>query len=290
MENSSSLRLALCQYEPRVGDPDGNLALGAEWIERAASDGAQLIVLPELAASGYTFNSEAEAAACSQDVSGPALTSWGELCRQHEVWVVAGFAEAAGEQRYNAAALLSPAGPARVYRKAHLFNDEKTYFSPGDTGFTTFELPAGRIGILICYDLWFPEAARVLALRGAELICVPTNWVANFRRQASDERGWTMGDYACVGVATQNQVFVAAADRIGEERGVNFLGCSCLVGPDGSMLAGPAPQAQEALLVGDIDLEWARRARRRTPRNDTFADRRPDLYQDLLAAPESWPS
>ena len=290
MEESSSLRLALCQYQPRVGDPQGNLALGAEWIERAAAAGANLVVLPELAASGYTFQSEAEAATCSQGVSGPAVTRWGELCSQHGIWLVAGFAEAAGSKRYNAAAMISPSGLVGVYRKAHLFNDEKIYFSPGDTGFPTFEIPAGRIGILICYDLWFPEAARVLALKGAELICVPTNWVANFRRQATDERGWTMGDYACVGLATQNQVFVAAADRIGEERGVNFVGCSCLVGPDGSMLAGPAPVADESLLVGEVDLGWARRARRRTPRNDTFADRRPDLYGDLLVPLGSVPS
>jgi predicted amidohydrolase len=105
--------------------------------------------------------------------------------------------------------------------------------------------------------------------------------VANFRRQAADERGWTMGDYACVGVATQNQVFVAAADRIGQERGVRFVGCSCLVGPDGSMLQGPAAVTEEALLVATIDLEWARKARRRTPRNDTLGDRRPELYREL---------
>ncbi|HUY53976.1 MAG TPA: nitrilase-related carbon-nitrogen hydrolase [Candidatus Nanopelagicaceae bacterium] len=290
MQSSSSLRVALCQYEPRVGDLPGNLATGSRFITQAAAAGADLVILPELAASGYTFESEPEAASSSQTAEDLALTSWGELCHQHGLWLVAGFAEAAGQRRYNAAALISPEGLAGVYRKAHLFNDEKLYFSPGDTGFLSFEIPWGRIGILICYDLWFPEAARLLALRGAEMICVPTNWVANFRRQATDERGWTMGDYACVGAATQNQVFVAAADRVGEERGVQFVGCSCLVGPDGSMLTGPAPLAGESLLVQDVDLEWARRARRRTPRNDTFGDRRPELYGDLLGRVDQVPS
>jgi len=290
VESPSSLKVALCQYQPRVGDLEGNLALGAGWIERAAAAGANLVVLPELAASGYTFQSEAEAASCSLPALELARSSWGDICRERGIWVVAGFAEAAATGRYNAAALLSPSGLAGVYRKAHLFNDEKLYFSPGDSGFITFDIPAGRIGILICYDLWFPEAARLLALRGAEMICVPTNWVANFRRQATDERGWTMGDYACVGAATQNQVFVAAADRVGEERGVQFVGCSCLVGPDGSMLTGPAPMATESLLIQEVDLEWARRARRRTPRNDTFGDRRPELYADLLGPVDPMPS
>ncbi len=283
MPQSSPVTVALCQYAPQVGDPDGNRRLGARWIHRAADAGAGLVVLPELASSGYTFASEEEAARCADATDGPTIAEWLGICRDRSIHVVCGFSEQSGGLRYNAAALLGPQGIVGVYRKAHLFNDEKSYFSPGDTGFPVFDLPFGRVGILICYDLWFPEAARVLALRGAELVCVPTNWVANFRKEAADERGWTMGDYACVGVATQNQVFVAAADRIGEERGVRFVGCSCLVGPDGSMLQGPAPVTEEALLVSTVDLEWARRARRRTPRNDTLADRRPDLYQDLTA-------
>ena len=284
MPDSPRVTVALCQYAPQVGEPERNRSLGSEWIGRAVDAGADLVILPELAASGYTFQGEDEAARCAQAVRGQTISAWGEICRQRSVHVVCGFSEDAGGVRYNAAAVLGPGGVVGVYRKAHLFNDEKSYFAPGDTGFPVFSLPFGKVGILICYDIWFPEAARVLAVRGAELLCVPTNWVANFRKQAADDRGWTMGDYACVGLATQNQLFVAAADRIGEERGVQFVGCSCLVGPDGSMLEGPAPVAEEALLVSTIDLEWARRARRRTPRNDTLGDRRPDLYGELTSA------
>ncbi len=284
MRQSSTVCLALCQYAPQVGDPEGNRRRGSSWINRAADAGADLVVLPELASSGYTFESEEEALLCADDTGGSTISEWARLCRERSLHVVCGFSERAGGISYNAAALLGPQGVLGVYRKAHLFNDEKSYFAPGDTGFPVFSLPFGKVGILICYDIWFPEAARVLAVRGAELLCVPTNWVANFRKQAADDRGWTMGDYACVGLATQNQLFVAAADRIGEERGVQFVGCSCLVGPDGSMLEGPAPVAEEALLVSTIDLEWARRARRRTPRNDTLGDRRPDLYGELTSA------
>ncbi len=283
MQQPSGLRVGICQYAPQVGEPDRNRDLGSKWINSAADQGATLVVLPELASSGYTFESEEEAARCADSAEGKTLNEWAAVCRRRSIYVVCGFAERVDDRRYNAAALLGPEGVLGVYRKAHLFNDEKSFFLPGDTGFPVFKLPFGRIGILICYDLWFPEAARVLTLRGAELLCVPTNWVANFRREAADERGWTMGDYACVGLATQNQIFVAAADRIGEERGVKFVGCSCLVGPDGSMLAGPAPVGEEALLVSPIDLDWARRARRRTPRNDTLADRRPELYAEVSA-------
>ncbi|MGH7697216.1 MAG: nitrilase-related carbon-nitrogen hydrolase, partial [Candidatus Dormibacteria bacterium] len=271
--SESSLKLAVGQYAPRVGDLEFNLAQGAAWITRAAEAGAQLVVLPELASSGYTFESEAEA---ERSAAGAAesetLARWAGLCRELGVFVAAGFAERGAQGRYNSAALLGPGGLIGVYRKAHLFFDEKTYFLPGDVGLPVFELPFGRVGLLVCYDLWFPEAARTLALGGADLICVPTNWVANFRGRWLDDRGWTMGDYACVGAALQNQVFVAAADRIGSERGVDFVGCSCVVGPDGWMLAGPAPYASEALLLADVDLEWARRNKRRTPRNHTFED------------------
>ncbi|MGA9774674.1 MAG: nitrilase-related carbon-nitrogen hydrolase [Candidatus Dormiibacterota bacterium] len=281
MPTAARLLVAACQYAPQVGDLAGNRALSESWIRRAAAAGARLIVLPELAASGYTFQSEAEAAACGEPVSGASVSRWVELCRELGVHLVAGFAEAAAGRRYNAAAVVGPEGTIGVYRKAHLFNDEKSYFDPGDSGFLVFDLPGFRLGVLICYDLWFPEAARVLALRGADVVCVPTNWVANFRSPAVDQRGWTMGDYASVGIATQNQVFVVAADRIGRERGVEFVGCSCVVAPNGEMLAGPGQELSEELLLADLDLGWAARARRRTPRNHTLEDRRPELYLPL---------
>jgi predicted amidohydrolase len=284
MTRPSLLKIAACQYAPRLGDPDGNAARGAEWIARAADAGATLIVLPELASSGYAFASQAEAEAAAQEDRGSTISQWVASCRELGVYVVAGFCERAGSARFNSAALLGPEGVIGVYRKAHLFFDEQSYFQPGDTGFPVFDLPFGRIGMLVCYDLWFPEAARVLALAGAQVICGPTNWVANFRRRVADERGWIMGNYASVAVATQNQVFVAAADRIGTEGDVEFIGGSCVVGPEGWMVAGPASRSDEALLLADIDLDQARARKQRTPRNHAFGDRRPDLYGTLSAA------
>ncbi len=282
MPQTRHLSAAACQYAPAVGDLPGNRILAERWIRRAAAEGARLIVLPELAASGYTFRSREEAAASSEGRDGPTVSGWVELCRELDVYLVAGFAEADGGRRFNSAAVVGPSGLLGVYRKAHLFNDEKSFFEPGDSGFLVFDVGPCRLGVLICYDLWFPEAARVLTLRGAEVVAVPTNWVANFRSPAVDGRGWTMGDYASVGVATQNQVFVVAADRIGSERGVDFVGCSCAVAPNGAMLAGPAAPADEQLLVVELDLGWVARARQRTPRNHTLEDRRPELYAPLL--------
>lgn len=281
MSRPALLKLAACQYAPHLGDTDGNTARGVAWIDRAADAGAKLIVLPELASSGYAFASEEEADAAAQDGGGSILARWVDSCRRRGVYVVAGFSERRGDERFNSAALLGPEGLIGVYQKAHLFNDEKSYFQPGDSGFPVFDLPVGRIGILVCYDLWFPEAARVLALKGAQLICVPTNWVANFRRQVVDDRGWVMGNYAAVAVATQNQVFVAAADRIGSERDVEFIGASCIAGPEGWLLAGPASRSDEALLLADVDLSQAAARKQRTPRNHAFGDRRPELYSSL---------
>ena len=282
MPQAALVKLAVCQYAPMLGEPDSNIALGTEWIARAADAGANLIVLPELATSGYVFQSQAEADFGSQAATdGPALATWAESCREFGVWVVAGFSERSASGRFDSAALLGAEGVIGVYRKAHLFFDEKSYFEPGDSGFPVFDLPFGRIGMLICYDLWFPEAARVLALAGAEIICVPTNWVAAFRRRVWDERGWVMGNYAAVAVAAQNHVFLAAADRIGSERGVEFLGGSCVVGPDGWMLAGPAAPSDDALLLVDVDLRQCTSRRQRTPRNDAFGDRRPEMYGTL---------
>lgn len=279
---TSLLKVAVCQYAPRLGRVDENATIGSEWIARAANAGARLIVLPELANSGYAFSSPEEAEAGSETApDGPTLIQWVEQCRRLGVWVVAGFSERSAAGRFDSAALLGPGGVIGVYRKAHLFFNEQSYFEPGDIGFPVFDLPFGRVGMLICYDLWFPEASRVLSLAGADIICVPTNWVANFRRRVQDERGWTMGNYASVAVATQNQVFLAAADRIGTERDIEFVGGSCVVGPDGWMLAGPATRSDEALLLADVDLSQSVIKKQRTPRNHALGDRRPELYHEL---------
>jgi len=164
-----------------------------------------------------------------------------------------------------------------VYRKLHLFNDEQTWFAPGE-GLTVTDTPAGRVGVVICYDLRFPEAARALALAGAEIIAVPTNWVASFKRTVWDGRGYCQGDYLAMATAGQNGVAIACADRVGVEREVRFIGASIIVGPDGWPAAGPASASDAELLVAEVDMDDISAMRRSTPRNHLLNDRRPDAY------------
>lgn len=275
---SRTVRIAACQYEPHVGDVEGNREQAVAWAQRAAAEGADLCVLPELASSGYTFESVEEAAACAEDASsGATVAALVAVARESGMHIVCGVDEGAGSCRYNSAVLLGPSGRLATYRKLHLFHNEQSWFTPG-SGLPVVELPWGRVGMVICYDLWFPEAARALAVAGADVIVVPTNWVASFKRTVFDDQGYCQGDYVAMATAAQNGVVMACADRIGTERGLTFLGASIIVGADGWPVAGPAPFDAEALLVADVDIASVARARRRTPRNDLLGDRRPDAY------------
>ena len=282
---SRQVRIAVAQYEPRVGEIEENLARAVDWATSAATDGAQLIVLPELASSGYVFSDEAEAQRCAEDPDdGRTVRALQELCATHGCHVVMGINERSGDCRHNSAVLVGPTGRLATYRKLHLFNDEQSWFQPGE-GLAVVDLPFGRVGIVICFDLWFPEAARALALAGADIIAVPTNWVASFKNTVWDDRGYCQGDYVAMVTAAQNGVVMACADRVGVERGVTFLGASIIVGADGWPVAGPASRDREEVLIADVDLDAVERARRRTPRNHLLADRRPDAYRTAAGAP-----
>lgn len=282
------LRLAVAQYEPRVGELEHNRAQAVRWVAAAADAGARLVVLPELATSGYAFSSIEEARACAVDAdSGTVVRDLVALCRERSLHVVTGLAESVAGRLHNSAVVLGPGGRLATYRKLHLFHEEQSWFSPGD-GLPLVEIPVtdppARLGVVVCFDIWFPEPARALALAGAEILAVPTNWVASFKRTVWDERGYCQGDYVAMATAAQNGLVVACADRIGEERGLTFLGASIVVGADGWPVAGPASRDGEALLVADVDLADVPRARRRTPRNDLLEGRRPQAYNAVLVA------
>jgi predicted amidohydrolase len=275
---SRTVRIAVAQYEPHIGDLSGNRAAALTQVEAAADRGAQLVVLPELASSGYVFAGEEEAGRLVEDAdTGETVVALVEACRRRGVYVVGGLAEAAPACRHNSAVVLGPSGRLATYRKLHLFYDEQSWFQPGNE-LVVVDLPFARVGVAICYDLWFPEVARALALRGAEVIAIPTNWVASFRPRLHDEHGYCQGDIMAMAAAAANGTAVACADRVGEERGVTFLGASIIVGPDGWPLAGPAGPDREELLVADVDLTAVERSRWRTPRNHLLRDRRPALY------------
>ena len=272
---SRPLRIAVAQYEPRIGDTRHNLEAAVRWTRAAAEAGAQLAVLPELATSGYAFDSEEEAERLAElPGDGGVTAALTEVCRSAEMHVVVGVDERDPRGgRHNSAAVVGPVGVLAVYRKLHLFHDEQSWFAPGEE-LPVVDLPWGRLGMIVCFDIWFPEPTRALALAGAEVIACPTNWVASFKRTVYDERGWCQGDYMAVARAAENGAVLACADRIGEERGLRFLGASIIVDSDGWPVAGPAPTDSEALLVADVDLAGVERARQRTPRNNLLGDRR----------------
>jgi len=165
-----------------------------------------------------------------------------------------------------------------VYRKAHLWDAEKKIFTPGDSAPPVVELPFGNVGLMICYDLEFPEWVRLAALSGADLIAVPVNWTASGSPAPPGERS---GEVVSVqAAASSNGVFIAVADRCGTERGVDWLGGSVIVRRGGYPAAGPVCEDRATVLTATIDFRLAR-DKRISELNDLFADRRPDLYARL---------
>lgn len=275
----SPVRVACIQMEPRIGQKAENLERSLLLIAAAARAGAQLVVLPELCNTGYTFASRNEAFDAAEALpDGPSCRAWQTAAREHDVVIVAGIAEREGSRLYNSAAVIAPNAYLGTYRKNHLWGDENLYFEPGNLGVPVFELPAGRMACAICYDLWFPEIYRLAAMAGADLLCVPTNWVP-MGGQPDDLP--VMANVLAMGGAHANSMFIAAADRVGVERGQRFVGNSLIVGPNGWPLAGPAAFDREETLIADLNLAEARRNRTINGFNHVLRDRRADLYGDL---------
>jgi predicted amidohydrolase len=269
------VRVAACQVSLRIGEVGRNLATARQAILAAADAGAKIVVLPELTPSGYVFSDAAEARSAAEPVGGQAVTGWAELAGRHDLVIVGGFCEL-GEhgQVFNSAVVVDPDGVRAVYRKAHLWDAEADFFVPGDAEPPVADTRHGRIAVMICYDVEFPEWVRLPALAGADLLAVPTNWPAE--PVPPGERPMVVANVQVAAFA--NRMFVAAACRCGAERGVSWTGCSLIAGPDGYPLAGPAGADDPELLLADCDLPLARN-KASSARNDAHADRRTDLYR-----------
>jgi len=281
---TSSVRVSVVQFDPQVGTEHRNanlrqcLALATE----AANGGATLIVLPELSNCGYFFASRQDAFHHAEAVpSGRSVQAWIEFASLHRVYLAAGLNERDGMQLFNTSVLIGPNGFIGKYRKAHLWNLEKLWFTPGDTGFPVFDTPIGRIGMLICWDIWFPEVARILSQQGADIICSLNNWVWT-PPPLFDEAGKCMASYLTMTAAHVNNVFIAAASRIGEERDSRYLGCSLIAGNNGWPIGKVASANRQEILFADIDLSHARSAPIWNSLNDLQRDRRIDLYDQTL--------
>ncbi|MFJ7144817.1 nitrilase-related carbon-nitrogen hydrolase [Pseudomonas protegens] len=271
----TSLKVACQQLAPRIGDLDYNRTLSAEAIRQAAARGAQVVVLPELVQSGYVFSGLAEALALSERLDGPTLSLWKSLAQELQVVIVGGFCERLDDDRVaNSAALIEPEGTLTVYRKAHLWDQENLIFTPGDEPPPVVATRFGPIAMMICYDLEFPEWVRLPALAGAALLCAPVNW-PDGPRPVSERPAEMVRVQANAAV---NRMFVAACDRCGEERGVNWVGGSTIVDADGYPLAGRDRETAEQLLLAELDLAqaWHKSI---SEHNHVHLDRRPALYQ-----------
>lgn len=272
-----STRVAVCQICPDVDDPRATLRETVDAIDGAAARGANVVVLPELANSGYMFRDRDELASRAQRRDGEAVTAWQDLARRHGLVVVAGFAEVDDGALFNSAAVIDPGGLRAVYRKAHLWDSEKTVgFTAGDGRPPVIETAHGRVAVMICYDAEFPEWVRIPALAGADLLCVPANWPL-YPRPTGERPGEIVRAQANAAV---NRMFVAVADRAGVERGQRWTGGSVIIDADGFPAAGPNLDAATTL-IADVKLPDAR-DKHISARNDVHADRRPELYRTWL--------
>jgi N-carbamoylputrescine amidase len=277
---SALICVACIQMQPSFGDVARNLAHSVKLIEAAAARGANLVVLPELSNTGYMFKSREEAFELAEEIpSGPTVAAWMECAARLRLHLVCGITERDGPNLYNSAVVIGPKGYIGTYRKTHLWNEENLYFEPGDLGFPVFHTPIGRIGVAICYDGWFPETYRLLALRGADIVCVPTNWVP-IPGQAQGHQA--MANILAMAAAHSNSIYIACADRVGTERGQPFEGQSVIVSYTGWPVSGPASRDGEETLFAEIDLGEARRQRNWNAFNQVLRDRRSDVYDEML--------
>lgn len=275
----SLIEVAVVQMEPKILNKKDNIKISIQLIKEAASNGAKLVVLPELCNTGYMFNSREEAYSVAEEIpNGHTIEVWKSLSNELNVYISAGIAEIDGCNLYNTSVLIGPDGFIGKYRKIHLWNEEKLFFEPGNLGFPVFNTPIGKIGSLICYDMWFPEAWRLLALQGADIITINSNWIST----PFPEGEKPMAINIAKAMAHTNVVFIAASNRIGIERGQEFLGHSAIISPGGWCISGPSSKDKMEILYADCNLSSARKLKIWNNFNGPIKDRRTDVYDSML--------
>ena len=273
-------RITCVQMAPVLGDLAGNLDRAVRATAGAVAEGADVVVLPELVTSGYVFESAEEVRAVAITPEHEVFARWAGAAGG--AVVVAGFAEAgteaAGEAGalFNSAVVLDSSGVLAVYRKAHLWDRESLFFTPGDAAPPVVETAHGRVAVMVCYDLEFPEWVRAPVLAGADLVAVPTNWPC-FPRPAGERAGEVVNAMAA---ARLNRVAIACADRAGVERGQEWVRGTCVVDADGWVVA--ATDEPGGAVSAEVDLA-ASRTKALTELADVLGDRRPELYGAVVA-------
>ena len=266
--------IACVQMDCSLGQPEANREKIIDRIRAAAEREAKLVIFPECALTGYAFASLAEAEPFAESVDGPSAQAIAKVCNQTGTYAAVGFIESDAGKFYNTVMLVGPEGVAGTYRKVHLpFLGVDRFLSPGDRPFQIFELPFGKIGLNICYDISFPEPSRVLKLLGAELIVLVTNWPPG---------AWRSPEFLVNTRALENHLFYAACNRVGAERGWQFIGRSKVADCNGDTLIEGNPEAEELLVVA-VELQEANSNHIVNVPGayeiDRLADRRPEMYE-----------
>jgi predicted amidohydrolase len=264
------------QMDCLLGQPAANRDKIIDRTRAAAEGDSKLVIFPECAFTGYAFASLEEAVPFAEKLDGPSAEALANVCRETGVYAAAGFIEADSAKFYNSVMLVGPDGVVGSYRKVHLpFLGIDRFLSPGDRPFQVFVLPFGKVGLNICYDISFPESSRVLKLMGAELIVLPTNWPPG---------AWRSPEFVVNTRALENHLFYAACNRVGSERGWEFIGRSKVVDCSGDTVAEARNDAEELLTVS-MDLQEANNNHIVNVPGayefDRLADRRPEMYASI---------
>ncbi len=274
--------LAGVQMDPTLMDKEANLAGMIDSVEQAVAKQARLVVFPECALTGYCFENLQEALPYAETIPGPSTQLLASVCHRTRAYLVLGMLERDGDRCFNAAALIGPEGVVGKYRKVHLpFLGVDRFVDSGDLGFAVHETRLGRIGLNICYDGSFPESARTMALKGADVILLPTNWPKGAEQFA---------EFLVNARGLENHVFSVAVNRVGIERGFRFIGRSRIADPSGRTLA-LASADEEEVIFAEIDPSAARDKHiTRVPGKheiNRFKDRRPRYYGKIVEASDS---
>jgi 5-aminopentanamidase len=271
------MRLACAQLDVAFDDAAKNIDRAIQALMELARQDVDLVVFPEAFLTGYCVDSHSEAQRIAIEMD--RLDPLAIACERLAISCVVGFAERSGVAIYNAAALLEPGRPPRIYRKTHLPELGLDKFVNKGGELSVFDTSFGRVGVLICFDLRMPEASRVLALRGAELIVLPTNW---------PEGAETSAEHVAITRAAENRVFIATCNRVGTENSFRFIGRSKIIAPSGAVVASAGDK--EEFIVADLDLSEARIKRNvMIPgkyETDVMGSRRPELYHEIAPGSE----
>jgi predicted amidohydrolase len=266
------IKAGFFQFNPEFGNKAGNLKKVVASLANLTTT-IHLLVLPEFFATGYQFLSREEVDALSENIpEGETTQVLTGVAQEKTLYIIAGLPEQSNRKYFNSAVLIGPDGYIGTYRKTHLFFEEKKYFTPGDTGFQVWSTEIGQIGIMICFDWFFPESMRALALNRAEIVGHPSNLVMPYCPAAMPIR--------CL----ENKLFSVTANRTGTEQrnagqALHFIGQSLIATPEGKILV-KASSDTDALMTADIELPLARN-KSINSLNDIIRDRRPEMYKNL---------